>query len=364
MKSIGDKLRSGRESKAWTIEDVARETNIAKKYLTALEEEDFSAFAAEAYMLGFLKNYSEYLGLDTNELLRLYRILKIQEQPIPVNELLHSPPQFPKIIAVVSIIIVSLGLAGGAVYFIINKFKGDVQDVNTPRVPVEYIFSDDFFEKRFYKDDSILVPIGNNTYKIVVSVIGEVITITTPAKNIKLALNDEAQIDLNSDGSNELTIVASDYQIGNADMGVQLRFTANKTPYSTAADSTAKTEEYVQDVPVEKSQVIFNSANPYPFTLQIVFQSYCMFRWEILREAGRDGRNERYFIRSDELNLQAQNGVRLWVSNAAALKIVVSGAGRTVPVEIGNAGEVVVSDIYWTRDEDGRYKLIQARLEM
>jgi hypothetical protein len=88
-----------------------------------------------------------------------------------------------------------------------------------------------------------------------------------------------------------------------------------------------------------------------------------MFRWEILMERDRRERNERYFQRSDELNIQAQNGIRIWVSNAQAAKFQVIGGGRTVPVEIGSAGEVVVADIRWVRDDDNRYRLIVARLE-
>ena len=88
-----------------------------------------------------------------------------------------------------------------------------------------------------------------------------------------------------------------------------------------------------------------------------------MFRWEILFERDRRDRNERYFQRSDELNIQAQNGIRIWASNAQAAKFQVIGGGRTVPVELGGAGEVVVTDIRWVRDEDNRYRLIIARLE-
>jgi hypothetical protein len=88
-----------------------------------------------------------------------------------------------------------------------------------------------------------------------------------------------------------------------------------------------------------------------------------MFRWEILAERDRQGRNERYFQRTDELNIQAQNGIRIWVSNAAATKLQIIGGGRTVPIEIGGPGEVVVADIRWIRDDDNRYRLIVARLE-
>jgi hypothetical protein len=51
------------------------------------------------------------------------------------------------------------------------------------------------------------------------------------------------------------------------------------------------------------------------------------------------------------------------VSNATAVKLQVIGGGRTVAVDLGSAGEVVVADIRWARDDDGRYRLVLTRLE-
>jgi hypothetical protein len=88
-----------------------------------------------------------------------------------------------------------------------------------------------------------------------------------------------------------------------------------------------------------------------------------MFRWEILNERDRRGRNERYFQRSEELSVQAQNGIRIWASNAQAAKFQVIGGGRTFPLELGSAGEVVVADIRWVRGDDNQFRLVFLRLE-
>ncbi|MDR1363290.1 MAG: helix-turn-helix domain-containing protein, partial [Spirochaetaceae bacterium] len=113
MKSIGEQLKAARESKGLAIDDVEREINIARKYLAALEAEDFSQFTAETYVLGFLKNYGEYLGLDVKELLSLYRIIKIQEEPIPVEQLLHTPLNVKRILIIVAVILAVLLVIGG-----------------------------------------------------------------------------------------------------------------------------------------------------------------------------------------------------------------------------------------------------------
>ncbi len=97
MESIGEKLRLARERNSLTIDQVARETHVAKRFLKALEDEDFSAFPGETYAMGFLRNYSEYLGLNPEELVGIYRNIKIQEQPLPDERAarVQAPAAFP-----------------------------------------------------------------------------------------------------------------------------------------------------------------------------------------------------------------------------------------------------------------------------
>lgn len=361
MESLGEKLRLAREEKNAGFEQVGRETNIAIRYLEALELEDFSVFPGDAYIIGFLRNYGAYLDLDVQELLSLYRAIKIQEQPVPVEQLLRSPSRFPKIAITIAIIIVLLGAAAAGVFFFLNRPKRPVSAVPAGRTPVEHTMSGDTFERRFYKGDSILVPVGPDHYKLELVNLGEAVTVRTPGGPVILELSQEANVDLDNDGIMDLRMVVADFAKNNADMGVQLRFDLNNVPVAPqAADTETASLEPISAAGLSGAMVIFSpSLSAYPFTLQSSFQNYCMFRWEIDRRE----RNERYFQRSDEINIQAQNGVRIWTSNAQAAKFQVIGGGRTVPIELGGAGEVVVADIRWVRDDDNRYRLVLNRLE-
>lgn len=86
-KRVGQILRESREEKKLSVKDVAKETNIAAKYIIALETEDYSQFPAETFALGFLKNYASYLKLDSAMLLNLYRGEQIEESQAPLEEL-------------------------------------------------------------------------------------------------------------------------------------------------------------------------------------------------------------------------------------------------------------------------------------
>jgi cytoskeletal protein RodZ len=367
VESLSEKLRTAREGKGLDFDQASKDTKISMRYLQALENEDFSGFPGEAYITGFLRNYGAYLELDTQELLSLYRALKIQEQPIPVEQLLRQPSAMPKILIIAVAIIFVLGAAGGGGYLLASRPQSPKPVAPAFRTPVEYIMSGDSFEHRFYKGDTILVPVGDgqdsDRLKLELLSLGEAVTISTPSGQVILDLSQSANVNLDNNGVLSLQISAVDYVKNNADMGVQLRFELNNALPLVADNATIEVVEIASITGQNASTVIFSSPNPYPFTLQSNFQGYCMFRWEILMERDRRERNERYFQRSDELNIQAQNGIRIWASNAQAAKFQVIGGGRTVPVEIGGAGEVVVADIRWVRDEDNRYRLIVARLE-
>jgi len=364
MESLGEKLKTARNEKGLSVDQISRDTNISIRYLEALEAENFSIFPGEPYLIGFIKNYGAYLDLDIQKLITLYRALKIQEQPIPVEQLLKSPPQIPRFLLPTIIILAVLGLGGWLVYsLIINNKNRPYLSMPAKRSSAEYIMEGNSMERRLYKNDSVLIPVDNETYKLELYNMGEAVTIRTPAGMEILDLSQEVNIDLNNDGIPELRITVADFAKNNADMGALLHFYLMDAAVYTGAEIDQNITHTVNTVNAASTTVFPSSATAYPFTLQVGFQGYCMFRWEILNERDRKGSTQRYFQRSEVLDIQAQNGIRIWVSNAQTAKLQVIGGGRTVPLEIGSAGEVVVADIRWVRDEENRYRLVLIKLE-
>jgi len=72
MGQLGELLKETRQNKEVSLEEVEQELKIRRKYLQALEEEDFSIMPPEVYVKGFLRNYAIYLGLDPEEVRALY----------------------------------------------------------------------------------------------------------------------------------------------------------------------------------------------------------------------------------------------------------------------------------------------------
>ena len=71
--TVGQYLRSQREGKELSIESISKRSRINPDFLRALEEDAFQVLPAEAYVLGFLRNYANFLKTDPDEVLDLYR---------------------------------------------------------------------------------------------------------------------------------------------------------------------------------------------------------------------------------------------------------------------------------------------------
>lgn len=72
MIGVGSALRSAREGRSRTIDEAARDTKIRSEYLEALECESFDTLMGDAHVRGFLRSYSQYLGLDPDKVLAVY----------------------------------------------------------------------------------------------------------------------------------------------------------------------------------------------------------------------------------------------------------------------------------------------------
>ena len=84
-KTIGDRLKEKRLTLGLSIEKVSSELKIRPEFIKALERNDFTVFASDIYAKGFIKNYSKYLELDSENFTAVYR-RDIQGKKLNVNK--------------------------------------------------------------------------------------------------------------------------------------------------------------------------------------------------------------------------------------------------------------------------------------
>lgn len=71
--SVGDILKNKRLETNKTIEEISDYLRIKAQYLSALEENKFNNLPGSAYVIGFIKSYASFLGLDANSVIIQYK---------------------------------------------------------------------------------------------------------------------------------------------------------------------------------------------------------------------------------------------------------------------------------------------------
>ena len=73
MVTAGEVLKTKRKSLGKTIQQISQETKIQERFLEYIEKNEFGEFDSDVFVSGFIKIYSDNLGLDTERVLALYR---------------------------------------------------------------------------------------------------------------------------------------------------------------------------------------------------------------------------------------------------------------------------------------------------
>lgn len=88
---LGETLRRARTAQGIRIEDAERVTRIPRKYLEALELENFGILPAPVYARGFLRSYAGFLGLEANDLLPFFPVGHVDEPTLEALPEVHEP---------------------------------------------------------------------------------------------------------------------------------------------------------------------------------------------------------------------------------------------------------------------------------
>src|SRR5438270_5524277 len=66
--TVGERLRAAREEKGISLEDIAAQSRIPQRHLSAIEAGDWDSLPAPTYTIGFAKSYASAVGLDRSEI--------------------------------------------------------------------------------------------------------------------------------------------------------------------------------------------------------------------------------------------------------------------------------------------------------
>ena len=348
MKSIGETLREARELKGASTKQIAQDINISREYLDALEEEQFDIFPAETYLLGFLRNYAEYLGLDTDKAVGLYKNYKISEEPAPLEELVGQKKSVSLPLKPILFVLILLLLGGGGWFLVTNimSHRPAPEPQETVRKPEQYRLDENSAQWNLLTGDEILISYESGELRMVV---------TVEEKKLKIQPNG---------GGSELVLSVGDEKIlpggdGIPVIGFRLRsineggasLQVERTDVSVA--SKAEAQEAPAALPKNSGEPVVLLAGRdevEDFTLNALFSGYCLFRYEI------DGGEavEKFYRDGDRIRTDARETVSIGYSSAGDVSIKISG----VPLESGKSGEVAARVIQWVKNDEGKYDLV------
>ncbi len=423
MAKIGSELQEIRLKKGLTLDRIADDTNISVRFLSKIENDDFSGFPGEPYVVGFIRNYADYLGLDAEKVLAAYR----RKDPEPVaaestateaGEPVAQPPaeapppssgsdaqapaglpapksrqgfkgpraapaptptptptSAPASVKALSPRIVLIAGSAAAVvilvlalWIIVGGKSSGMADA-PPVQNVEYRVESGPFDKRIYPGDSVLVPLGSDVYKIRLAAIDDTVRLETPFGPYSIALGGTGIIDPDGDGQPDISLIVSDFQKNKPKSGALLRI-----EFSPAAAESAQAGEIM--VPENPAQtpgpagspilggkpdivVTRSTRGPYPFVLQATFRGNCLFRYE----TDRKDWVEKYYSKGESITINVNSSVTVWASNAQAAKLSFQASGgRSVDIELGAPGEIAVKRFSWS-NSSGTWTLVASELD-
>ncbi len=372
MQSYGAILKEKREEKGLTVEQVVKDTSISYQYITGLENEKDDVFPAGAYMVGFLKNYADYLGVSSEDLIRLYHAKKIQESPTPEALLRKTKPKF-LVPLIVSGVVVLLGGILAYLYFGVFKVPQKLQERallnSTAKKTNQYMVTDQPQELRVYKGDQLLIPFeeGEGYTPLTISGTLSRLSLETPVGTQVFDLSEERVLDINGDGISELIVYLSDISNVSEKNGAQVRVSLSGSQMMDAKPSVPENVELIAKPSIGTESVANTSMNTatmkvihedsrsYPFTIDFSFRGPCYFRYKI----DSNSKVERNFRTGESLTVTSRyKGVRLWMSNAYNVKMKVRAGMDAYDLEVGKAGQVAVEDIKWVQGRDGRFRIV------
>lgn len=135
--TVGDYLRESRISLNLSTETVARALHIRTRYIEAIEAGKLEELPGNAYIRGYIRNYAEYLGLDSAEAISAYQTLPAATDGFFVPEPNHAQhvPSRPMLLASL------IGLAALYGYWYGTQYHPLPLPAQVPQVPRSLIQS-------------------------------------------------------------------------------------------------------------------------------------------------------------------------------------------------------------------------------
>jgi cytoskeleton protein RodZ len=84
MTSFGATFKRARESRGISLDQIASETRISTRFLTAIENEEFHVLPGGIFNRGFVRTFAQAVGVDPDQAVADYERLTSTAEPVDV----------------------------------------------------------------------------------------------------------------------------------------------------------------------------------------------------------------------------------------------------------------------------------------
>lgn len=353
--TLGDFLKQARKEKGVTIDEISRETNISKRYLAALEENDYSLFPADTYILGFLTTYAEALEMDKDFVAQqFYKQMRI-EQDAPIEQLVGIQKRTP--------VKVNMGMvgaiAGGGVLLLliiiaIATGKPRERQPGSNQPARSYVYAggqvSSISEQIFVVGD--VITITNDLRKVEIKLLkmgsSQNLEFQVNRQNYSLKEGEVLNIDTDNNNIDDLGLEVFKLQNNEIKLSVMIVQEENRVVQT----NTAIASEYQDAVISETEFVSFDTKAAVTMKIKCTASGW-------LGYIADSGEIKEFAVKKDQIiDIAFTDKLILMLGNAGAVQIQVGDHVENG----GSLGEVNKSVFYW-RQANGRFTLMRALLK-
>ena len=363
LETVGQILQATREERGTTINEIALQTNMGRKYLDALETDNYDVFPSQTHILGFIRNYATYLELDPDELIDIYKRTILQETPAPYEEL--TAPSRGRINPAFLITIISLFLVLGMVFLLLQGDRkrrntdltgndpppSDRTATNRPS-PGNSSSSGDLVSRTFRPGDTYTFLINNVEKRLLFEKITNK-TVTVMLMNTRYDIEEGKKKfwDFDGDYLSDLTL-----QVDRIDKATARATVPRKRERMQQSGTNKQASERGTNADTIKGNSILSSPERVEINLTVEARGFATVNWV----KDRQERSSKKMDTGTKISILAKDTLQITVSNPFNLTLNLNN--RTLEIDTTRA---VVGIIFkWRRRaEDGLYHLEYERVQ-
>lgn len=363
-RSVGKVIEDRRKELGLTLEECSKRTRISKKFLEAIEADNYDMFPGEVYYIGFLRNYAQILSLDANKLIHDYHKQKKLEEPAPLEELTKPLKREIKLptynknslpIIMISIIVIIL-IVGIILLFSVPKTqnvdiaKSDVKN-KIQKNDNEFVLLQRRTIKSFLPNEVLVIPDGDYQYKI------NILSINNDSKKTEISISniqspfvlsekDILKLDFNENNEFDIQIIVNKISSEGLNLTIE-RLTTEKG----TGNLTDKNISIVSSSSPQSENI---NLQPISLTNQISVVIQANRNGYVRLESDSEGVIEKLLSPTESIKIGGNNQVIIQLTNANSMTVTINGNPLQLPKEF-----VIYCIVKWVYDQQtNRYNLI------